>query len=238
MILPHVYASFTRQDALHVVELLGRDDRELRDAAQERLETEGLGALLDDPRVLNAVLTDPDVRVRPALVSSVLIPHALPGSGVHDLRTADFVTSLVLAFGQARRVWRVSESEEEEYGYLVDLVSALQHADARRAFLVQSHLGNYSLWLAGLFPDWVEQRERRRGGPDLAYYDRMGAGGYWTASRSGEARGLQLEGVLAGLGRDFTNARVALNRVSERYLWPSAGDPSDRMFRRLGRGDF
>lgn len=237
MILPHVCASFTRQDAIHVVELLGKHDRELRDAARERLETEGLDALLDDPRLLNAVLTDPDVRARPELVFYVVIRQALLESGIDDTGTADFVTSLVLAFGRARRAWRLSDTEEQEYAYLVDLVATLRGADARRAFMVRSHLGNYSLWLAGLFPDWVDRRARRRGAPDLDYYDRMGAGGYRTASRSTEARDLCVEGVLSALARDFTGARVALNRVSERYLWPTAGDATDRLFRRLGRGD-
>jgi len=36
------------------------------------------------------------------------------------------------------------------------------------------HLGNYSLWLAGLFPDYIAARRSRKGGPDLPYYDELG----------------------------------------------------------------
>ena len=34
----------------------------------------------------------------------------------------------------------------------------------QRAFLLRTHMGNFSLWLLGLFPDFLEARMRRRGG--------------------------------------------------------------------------
>lgn len=235
MILPHIRASFTRGDALHLVALLGRHDRELREAARVRLDAEGVDALLDDPRVRNALLTDPDVAAPPRLVFYVLVRQALLEGGVDDPASADFVASLVLAFGHARRAWRVSEADETEYGYLTDLVAQLQDADSRRAFLVRSHLGNYSLWLAGLFPDWLARRRLRKGAPDLGYYDRVGAGGYRAAARSEEARRLQVDGVLEALGTRFSEVRVSLNRMAERHLWPGRGDPVERMLRELQR---
>jgi hypothetical protein len=235
MILPHIRASFTRADALHLVALLGRSDRELRRAARERLETEGLDALLDDPRVRNALLTEADVEAPPGLVFYVLVRQALLEGGVDDPSSADFVASLVMAFGTARRAWRVSEAEEEEYGYLTDLVAQLREADSQRAFLVRSHLGNYSLWLAGLFPDWLARRRRLKGAPGLDYYDQMGAGGYRAAARSEQARTLQVDSVLEGLGRSFPRVRVALNRLAERHLWPGKGDPVERMLRDVQR---
>ena len=57
MIMPIIRASFGRSEALHLVELLGRRDEQLREAARDRLEHGGINSLLDDPRVLNALLT-------------------------------------------------------------------------------------------------------------------------------------------------------------------------------------
>lgn len=235
MILPHIRASFTRGDAHHLVALLGRHDPELEAAARDRLETEGVDALLDDPRVRNALLTEADVKAPPNLVFYVLVRQALLEGGVEDRASADFVASLVMAFGTARRAWRVSETDEDEYGYLTDLLAQLQDADSRRAFLVRSHLGNYSLWLAGLFPDWLATRHRLRGAPGLDYYDQIGASGYRAAARSKEARTLQVDSVLDGLGRGFPRIRVALNRMAERHLWPGKGDPVERMLREVQR---
>lgn len=235
MILPTIRASISRDDALHLVELLGRNDKELREAARQRLEDHGVDALLDDPRVRNALLTDADVRIAPGVVFFVLVRQALIECGVDDSDTADFVASLVLAFGRARAAYRPSEDDSAEYFYLVDLLAELRSADPRRAFLLRSHLGNYSLWLAGLFPDYLERRHRRRGAPSVGYFDRMGSSGYATAARSREAEALGVREVFDRVGRDFVKVRFALNQVSERVMWPTGGDPVARLIRGVER---
>jgi hypothetical protein len=236
MILPTIRASVTREDALHLVDLLGRHDPELRDAARERLETHGVDALLDDPRVRNALLTDPDVRASPGIVFFVLVRQALLEGGVDDVATADFVASLVMAFGRARAAYRPSDDDESEYFYLVDLLAQLRDADARRAFLLRSHLGNFSLWLAGIFPDYLDSRHRRKGAPSIDYFDRLGASGYRAAAQSPEAEALGVAGIMHHVGHDYLRVRFALNRISDRVLWPSAGDPVTRLIRGAERG--
>lgn len=230
MILPTIRASFDRSAAQHLVQLLARGDAELLDSARRRLAEDGVDALLDDPRVRNALLTDPDVRVSPGIIFFVLVRQALLEGGVDDPEIADFVASLVLAFGRARAAYRPSEEDDAEYFYLVDLLAQLRDADARRAFLLRSHLGNFSLWLAGLFPDYLDTR-RRRGGPSLDYFDRIGASGYSAAAKSREAEALGVERVFTEVGHEFVRVRHALNRVSERVLWPAAGDPVSRLIR-------
>ncbi len=235
MIMPTLRASFSRTDALHLVDLLGRHDADLRAAARDRLEAEGLDALLDDPRVLNALLTDQDVKASPEMVFYVMVRQSLLEAGVDDRATADYVASVVTAFGKGTRAYRVSDDSEDEYRYLVDMVARMDVGDARERFLLRTHLGEYSLWLAGLFPDYVEARTRRRGAPSVDYYDRMGASGYWQAAESTEARTLGVEKVLGALAKRFNQARVALNNLSDRYLYPS-GDPVSRLLRQVVQG--
>lgn len=235
MILPTIRASFGRSDALHLVELLGRSDPELRSAAQARLEEEGVDALLDDPRVLNALLTDREVHASPELIFYVLVRQALLEGGVDDLPTADYVASVIVAFGRSGRAWRVSEEPDREFHYLADMIAALAGAPERRAFLLRAHLGNYSLWLTGLFPDFVEGRVRRRGAPPLRYYEEMGSAGFHQASTSREAEGLGLSELFRGMARGFTDVRVALNRVSDRHLWGGGADPVGSLLREVQR---
>ena len=45
-----------------------------------------------------------------------------------------------------------------------------------------NHLGNFALWLAGVFPDHITHRVQRRGAPPLSYYDEMGAAGFRSAA--------------------------------------------------------
>jgi len=208
----------------------------LRASARARLESDGVDSLLDDPRVLNALLTDAEVAAPPSLIFYVLVRQTLLEGGVDDKGMADFVASLVVSFGNARRAYRISERDEEEFHYLVDMIAGLDRAGERRAFLLRSHLGNFSLWLAGLFPDFLEARSRRRGAPPIEYYERMGRMSYQLASESRAARDLGVEELLEGVSRDFGRLRGALNRVSDRYLWPQGSNPVGRLLREVSGG--
>lgn len=233
MILPTIRASFSRRDVLHLVRLLGHGDEDIVAGAEQRLDEEGPDALLDDPRVLNALLTDPEASAPTNLVFYVLVRHALLEVGLEDRGTADYVASLLVAFGRQGRAYRVSDATTDEYHYLVDMVARLATADRREAFLLRSHLGNFSLWLSGLFPDYLESRSRRKGAPSIRYYERMGTTGYHLAARSPEAASLGLDGILSGVADHFSGVRSALNLVSDRYVCPRGGDPVGRLLREV-----
>ena len=236
MILPTIRASCGRADALGLVDLLGRNEPELRAAARRRLDEQGVDSLLDDPRVLNALLTDPEVKTRPALVFYVLVRQALLEGGVDDRGLADYVASMVLAFAGGKRAYRPSDDAGEEYRYLVDMVVRMDGGTPGEVFLLQTHMGDFSLWITGLFPDYVEARTRRRGAPSVQYYEKMGSAGYRCAAGSDQARSLGLDAVLSDVADHFSTARVALNRVADRHLWRDAGDPVERLLREVARG--
>lgn len=234
MIVPNIRASIGRSEALHLVELMGRHDPEAHAAARAQLEDEGLDSLLDDPRILNAVLTEQDVKARPELVFYVLVRQSLLERGVEDRGTADYVASLLVQFGQRKRAYRISTDGEEEYGYLVDLVARLGEARGSEAFLIRAHMGNFALWLTGLFPDFLDARVRRRGAPPSSYYERMGANGYRSASEAPEAVSLGVRDVLTSMADHFAGVRSALNRLSDRHLWRGGGHPVSRLLREVG----
>jgi hypothetical protein len=233
MILPNVRESFTRTDALALVELLGRRDPEIRAGALERLERHGIDALLDDPRVASALITDPRVNVRPSVFFYVLLRQALLEGGLRDPGTADFVTSLVLAFASGRRAWRLSDESDEEFEYMVDLIQRLARDDGRDAFLIHAHTGNYALWLAGLFPDHLERRRRRRGAPPMRYYEDVGSAGYRSAAATSQARNLGVDVLLREVAGSFPAVRVALNRFGDRHLWRGGANPVGRLIREM-----
>jgi hypothetical protein len=90
----------------------------------------------------------------------------------------------------------------------------------RRGFLLRAHLGNYALWLAGVFPEYITARQRRKGGPGLAYFETMGAQGFQLASDHRLAQAFDLEDVFTAAAETFPALRVALNRVSDTWLFP------------------
>lgn len=238
MILPRIRASLGRSDALALVELLGRDDPEIRRAARERLEDAGIDALLDDPRTPAALMTASGVALGPPVVFYVLVRHALLEGGVEHRGTADYLASLVVAFGSGNRAWRISDRPGEEFRYLVDLIARMGDDDGEEAFLIQSHLGNFALWLTGLFPDFLEGRRQRRGAPSYRYYEAMGSAGFRLAASTAQAENLGLDELLREVADSFPRLRIALNRVSDRHMWRGGADPVGRLLRGLeGRGN-
>jgi hypothetical protein len=80
------------------------------------------------------------------------------------------------------RAGRVGDADDEIYTTLAELSGAIESADAQRSFLVRAHLGNYALWMSGVFPDYIELRRWRKGGPNLDYYEEMGRRGFTLAA--------------------------------------------------------
>ena len=231
MILPTIRASFDRQEARHLVRLMGRGDPETEQAALRRLEENGIDAILDDPRVLNALLTDPHAAASPEVLAYVLVRHALLESAIDDRAMADYIATLVVRFGCGSRAYRISDRADEEFHYLVDIVSRADGEGGRNAFLLRCHLGNYSLWVSGIFPDYLERRLERKGAPALSYYERMGATGYRMAAETREAEALGVGDLFRDVARAFPGVRRALNRMSDRYLFPESANVVNRLLR-------
>lgn len=233
MILPSVRQSFGRNEAAFLVWLLARGGESERDRLEERLADEGLNSILDDPRTLNAVMARRELSTaRPELVFYLLVRHALLEDGLTDRVIADYVATLMFAFGRAGRAFRI-EDDEQEFHHLVDIVTASADSSGRRAFLLRAHLGEYALWLSGLFPDHIAARVRRRGAPGIDYYEQLGAQGYRLAARYADAERHGLDRVYRNCADTFPALRIALNRVADRHLFPVTGDRVDRLLRQI-----
>src|ERR687897_898022 len=112
----------------------------------------------------------------------VMVRHALRRAGIDDRDLADYLAALLLDFGQRDRAWRIDWHDDQRHQYLVDILTDLEATEGDRRFRVMVHLGNYSLWLAGLFPDYIAARHLRKAGPDVSYYDALGRRGFGMAS--------------------------------------------------------
>ena len=235
MILPTIRASLSRSDGQQLIRLLGREDPELGETARLRLEEHGIGSLLDDPRIRNALLTDTDVSIPPPVIFYVLVRQALLEGGIDDESTSDYVASMLVSFGKAGRAYRISGEDDNEFHYLTDMISELRSADGGRRFLLRVHLGDFALWMSGLFPDYLERRTRRKGAPPISYFEELGATGYRGASESLEAGELGMETVLRDVANQFSAVRTALNRISDRHFWPGSGNPVGRLLREISQ---
>jgi len=223
MILANVRGRLRGADLRVVLLALGGRDATARARWQQRLETEGPDVLLDQRDLLGALLAIRSLVIPSApLFSYVAVRHMLLAAGVDDRALTDYLAALLLEFGHHDRHIRPAAATDQTYNYLVDLVSDLSAVseDGVQGFLLLAHLGNYSLWLAGLFPDYIEARHKA-GGPDLPYYDGLGRQGFDLASRHALAERYGVAGIYREAADRFPSLRVAFNRLSDRVLFPN-----------------
>ena len=235
MILGNVRASLTRDDAQLALQLIGRASRVTLEEAEEALRERGVDALLDDPRLLQALLDTASrlgMRASWPLFCYVIVRQALCRAGEGDRALADYVAAIVLHFGARGRATRVNEYDDEDYDTLSALLDDVNDDDARRSIFVRQHLGNYALWLSGLFPDRIEQRRWRRGGPDLEYYEEMGRRGFQMAADHRLAQEHGLDVLFREAAARFAVIRVALNEMSDNIFFPTLHTP-ERLMRQV-----
>lgn len=233
MIVANVRRTLKRADAQLALRLIGQESQSEYERAEATLRDRGLDELLDDPRLLRGLFERRSGACASyELFSYVVVRHALCGVGERDRVMADFVASILLHFGLRDRARRVGEVDDAEYDTVADLAGATEGPDVRRAFLVQAHLGNYALWLSGLFPDYIEARRARRGAPPIDYYEEMGRRGYELAASHRLAAEHGMAALLSAAAERFGILRVALNRVSDSYLFPNVHSP-DRLLRQV-----
>ena len=214
------------------IELVAGSEAEKHRLAQRAME-EGPDALWDDPRLMGALLASRDLR-RPSapLFYYVVLRRLLLELGVEDRAVTDYCAAMVLAFGRGDRAYRTFEHDENRYAYLVDLVEEAGRTEGERQFQLRVHLGNFSLWLTGIFPDYIAARRTRKGGPPMPYYEALGRSGFLMASDSRLAGSYGLDGVLRAAGERFGELRIALNRMSDRVMFPHHHS-ADRLIRHV-----
>ena len=233
MILADTRHQLTRDDAQLVARLIARDSGAELSQVEQALSDHGIDAVLDDPRLPAALLRSRQGACASLpLFAYVMVRHALRRLGEEDRLLADYLAALMLHFGLRDRAWRVGEADDQVYTTLADLFADVDDPDGRRSFLVRTHLGNYALWVSGFFPDYIEHRRWRKGGPDLDYFETMGRRGFRLAADHRLAENHGMATLYATAAERFGLLRAALNDVSDALLFPDRYS-ADRLIRQV-----
>jgi hypothetical protein len=153
----------------------------------------------------------------------------LQQAGVADRKLCDYVGSLLETFSRANRLQAPDKIDNPERigaredfrsrgrEYISDMLIALTRATPEQAFLLRAHVGNYSLFISGIFHENT-QRRSLRGGPDLKFYEEVGRTNYQLVASHATARRCELNDVFEELADRFRDVRLALNQLSDRLL--------------------
>jgi len=222
MILANTRGQLKANDLQLVLLLLSRGSATRRAALEQQLTQEGPDSLLESPDLPEALLAVRTILVpSPALFFYVMVRQALRTAEVDDRELADYLAAMLLEFGRRERAYQVDWNDDQRHRYVIDILADLELSQGARRFKVMVHLGNYALWLAGIFPDYIAARQLRSGGPDLSYYDTLGRRGFELASDHALADHYNLETVFRSAVDRYPEVRGALNDISERVFFPS-----------------
>lgn len=99
--------------------------------------------------------------------------------GLPDPDLMDYVSGVLLDFVHIDNMYRVRDAKGRRLEYLFDMQLASQQGDAAHARETQKHLGDYALFIVGMFP---ESLSRRRRSVSPSYYVAQGKQAYTTVS--------------------------------------------------------
>lgn len=196
--------AYSGSDHVSLIELLGNADT--RDS------------VLDSPRLVDAILCNAGhLYISSQFYFYVLARHVLRDVGITDRKLCDYVASLLEAFSRANSMKAPHASEDDGRQYVSDMLIALTRATPEQAFLLRAHVGNYSLFLTGIFHENTQHRSLR-GAPDLAFYEQVGRTNYQLVASHATARRCELSDVYGELADRFREVRLALNRLSDQLI--------------------
>src|SRR6185369_3377031 len=167
------------------------------------------------------------LRVTSRFYFYILVRHVFRRSDIHDRLVADYVAEVLAEFSSAERAGCVIQGERKSLDYFFEMLTALSTADDRTTFFIRAHIGNYSLFLSGVFPDRIRFRAEARGFPDLKYYEALGRTHYRMASDHRLAERYEVAEVFSTLAERFQATRLALNDIADRLF--SLGDTNNAL---------
>lgn len=201
-------------DFLAAVMSAGDDHGAFRRYVADREE---LCALLDDRRVLDALLVSPTLlNVSPWFYFYVLVRHSLLRGGLDDIALAEYV-GVVLAGRTGLRGG--PRAMMADMLHSVDFLQVLESASGDRRFELLVAGGNQFLILTGVFRDFVERRRIRRGSPGIRYYENVARASFQEAQEHRLAVRGGIKGVLGTLTEALPETRRSLNRMADSLLF-------------------
>jgi hypothetical protein len=206
---------FRAEDFDFIVRTLARSSSEATSLTELLTDEEARDAILDQEILAHALLSqEAQLSISPQFYFYILLRHVLKKTAISDRAVCDYLASLLEEFSCAARIRPPGTAPGNSSEYLSDMLLALRGASPWQEFHIRAHVGNYSLFLSGIFPERVSERSKR-GAPDFSFYEGMGSASYRVAAQHNLARTCNLTGIYETLAEAFHEIRLALNRVAD-----------------------
>jgi hypothetical protein len=216
-------AQFAAEDIEFILSVLGGKIGTAECLVKLLSDEESRDVILDDEALLQALLERRGcLKVSSRFYFYILVRHVFRRADIQERNVADYVAELLAEFVLSERSRCLVPGQPNPLDYFFEMLSALNTADDRTSFYIRVHMGNYSLFLSGVFPGRIRSRAEARGFPDLKYYEGVGRTQYRMASDHRLAHRYELTQVYSTLAERFAATRLALNDIADRLF--SLGD--------------
>ena len=223
LIQPNCRAQFAAEDIEFILSVLGTRLGTADCLVKLLSDEESRDQILDDEALFHALLERRGwLEISTRFYFYVLIRQVFRRADIQDRSVADYVAEVLAEFAESKRAHCAVPGETRSLEYFFEMLTALQAADDRNGFFLRLHIGNYSLFLSGVFPERIRFRSEGRGFPGLSYYEGLGRTQYRVASEHRLAQRYKLAEILNTLSERFGATRLALNDIAERLF--SLGD--------------
>ncbi len=218
MIQANCRARFTAADFQFIIRALGRSANEQVSLVDLLSDSEARDAVLDNPRLVDAILSHAgQLSISSSFYFYILARHVLQRAQITDRKVCDYIASVLETFSRVNGLRPPHTEEDASHQYLSDMLIALTRATAEQSFLLRAHVGNYSLFVSGIFHENAQHRSRR-GAPDLEFYEKIGRTNFQLVAGHSTARRCELNDVYEELADRFHEVRVALNHLSDELI--------------------
>ena len=220
VIRPNCREHLTGNDVDFIVSVLAHSAKEAGFLTHLLADDESRDRVLDDRHLIEAIQDHAEhLSISGQLYFYLLVRHAFQHVGLDDRTVSDYVAELLAEFSESTQLACPVDLPGASPECVVDMILAMQERSGEDQFSVQAHIGNYTLFMTGLYPERIAARRQRRGAPGINYYENMGSRHYQTASHSPMATRYGVSSVYQDLSGAFHEVRLALNTIRERYLF-------------------
>jgi hypothetical protein len=160
--------------------------------------------------------------VSPFLLFNVLFRRSLPGKrNALERKVINYIANMLSLFVRVDRLYRVRPTDPVTSQHIVDMIQRIPQAATSERFAIYAHIGNFALFLTGMFPDWIEHRFRfKRRLVNRTYYEDQGCAYYHQAGLHPLADQFELHDVFLHLALGFSHYSQALNQMRRNFFEP------------------
>jgi hypothetical protein len=144
--------------------------------------------------------------------------------GVADPPLVDYIAELLVRFVRSDNLYPVRSVRGQRLVQVTDMLAEAQHREGPARQKVHRHIGDFTLFWTGVYPEVVDQL--RRGNKDaLIDYQQQGKRAYWIASTIPVQQVAPAPDVLKRLSEQFDLCVYGLGEV--RRQWEQQSGDTD-----------